>query len=114
MKKKEEELNFKTLVVGVGAVKYKTLLTKKYENRTPYIPHNPDMIYSFIPGTILNVYVKEGQKVKKGDKLLILDAMKMKNEMLAPRDCVIKSVPVKDGERVPKSQLLVEFEAETE
>lgn len=108
-KKKDPEL--KTLVLGMGAVKYKTLLTKKYLNRKKYVPHDPEKIYSFIPGTILNVFVKKGQHVDHGDKLLILEAMKMKNEILCPFKGKVHEVHVKDGERVTKNQLLIVLKA---
>jgi biotin carboxyl carrier protein len=47
-------------------ISYRTLLTKKFANRTPYAPPDPRKVMAFIPGTILKVLVKEGQKVKKG------------------------------------------------
>jgi biotin carboxyl carrier protein len=108
--KEKEAPKFKTLMVGMGKVKYRTLLTKKYENRKPYKPANPNHVNSFIPGTILKVYIKEGDKIKQGEHLLILEAMKMKNEILAPHDAVVKKIHVKQGERVPKDHLLIEFE----
>jgi biotin carboxyl carrier protein len=48
--------------------------------------------------------------VERNDKLLILEAMKMKNIIYAPFDAKIKKVYVKEGEMVPKSALLIEFE----
>ncbi len=90
-------------------VEYKTRYTKKFENRKPYTIPDPKKIYAFIPGQILKVFVKEGHKVKKGDPLLILQAMKMNNILLAPINGVIKTIYVKVGETVPKSQMLVEL-----
>jgi biotin carboxyl carrier protein len=63
-----------------------------------------------MPGLILDVNVKEGEKVKEGDYLLVLEAMKMENSLTAPRDGVVKSVTVKVGETVEKNQLLIEME----
>lgn len=105
--KKHDESEMKTIVLGYGAVKYKTLLTKKYLNRKPYEPVDPEKLISFIPGTVLSVFVKDGQEVEAGDKLLILEAMKMKNEIRAPFSGVVEEVFVKEGERVPKNQLLI-------
>ncbi len=63
-----------------------------------------------MPGLILDVQVKEGDEVKEGDYLLVLEAMKMENTLTAPRDGVVKSVKVQKGETVDKSQLLIEME----
>ena len=91
---------------------YKTLLTKKWLSRKPFELKDPNKISSFIPGTILKVFVKEGQKVKKGDHLLILEAMKMNNVILAPMNCTIAKLHVYSGIRVANNQLLVEIEPE--
>lgn len=63
-----------------------------------------------MPGLILDVNIKEGDEVKAGDYLLVLEAMKMENTLTAPRDGVVKSVTVKKGETVDKNQLLIEME----
>ncbi|HER39807.1 MAG TPA: acetyl-CoA carboxylase biotin carboxyl carrier protein subunit [Salinimicrobium catena] len=63
-----------------------------------------------MPGLILDVQVKEGEEVKEGDYLLVLEAMKMENTLTAPRDGVVKSVSVKKGQTVDKNQLLIEME----
>ncbi|MXV37254.1 biotin/lipoyl-binding protein [Flavobacteriaceae bacterium Ap0902] len=63
-----------------------------------------------MPGLILEVNVQEGDEVKEGDTLLILEAMKMENVISSPRDGVIKSVHVTPGEAIEKSQLLISFE----
>ncbi len=66
-------------------------------------------IEAFMPGTILEIRVKQGDKVKKGDVVLILDAMKMDNEILSPVDGVVKNIGVEQGASVAKDQLLVEL-----
>ena len=63
-----------------------------------------------MPGLILDILVKEGQKVKEDDGLLILEAMKMENVITSPRDAVIKSVSVSKGDAIDKGHLLIEFE----
>ncbi len=63
-----------------------------------------------MPGLILEINVTEGQEVKENDTLLILEAMKMENALTSPRDGVIKSIAVKQGETVDKNALLIEFE----
>ncbi len=88
---------------------YRTLFTKKFENRKPYEPPDPKKIYAFIPGTILKIYVKDKSKVKKGEPLLVFQAMKMNNVITAQMNGTIKKVYVKPGDLVPKTQLLLEF-----
>ncbi len=90
-------------------ITYKTTLTKKFANRTAYTPPDPRKIVAFIPGTILKVLVKEGHKVKKGETLLVLQAMKMDNHLLATINGTVKKIFVKQGEIVPKHHLLVEL-----
>jgi biotin carboxyl carrier protein len=90
-------------------ITYRTSVTRKFANRKPYTPPDSRKVVAFIPGTILKVYVKEGQKIKKGDKLLALQAMKMDNQLLATRNGTVKKIYVKQGEIVPKRHLLLEF-----
>jgi len=66
-----------------------------------------------MPGKILEVLVKTGDSVKAGDTLVILEAMKMQNAILASTKGIIKKVLVKDGDTTSKSDLLIELEKET-
>lgn len=59
-----------------------------------------------MPGNILDVRVKPGDSVKAGDTLLILEAMKMENEISAPQDGTIASVDVRKGDVVDSGALL--------
>lgn len=63
-----------------------------------------------MPGKILEVMVKPGDAVKAGDTLLILEAMKMQNAILASTKGIIKKVLVKKGNTTSKSDLLIELE----
>jgi len=62
-----------------------------------------------MPGLIIDLRVKEGDKVQAGDPLLILEAMKMENIIKASGDSIVKSLKVKKGESVEKNQVLIEF-----
>ncbi len=64
-------------------------------------------VKSPMPGTILSVPVKAGQSVKTGDVLVVLEAMKMENEIKASRDAVVASVAVSKGESVETGTVLV-------
>ncbi len=66
-----------------------------------------DPVNSPMPGTIVDVPVKAGQAVKAGDVLVILEAMKMENEIKAPKDGTVASVNVNKGESVNTGTLLV-------
>ncbi len=61
-----------------------------------------------LPGSIFKVLVKEGDNVKKGDVLIIVEAMKMENNIMAEKDGVIQNIKVKEGDSVLQNdQLLV-------
>lgn len=90
--------------------KYSTRLTKKWQNRKPYTKADPNEIRAYIPGAIIDIFVKPGQKVKENDSLLILEAMKMKNDVVAPHTGVVKEILIPKGERVEKNQLLMVIE----
>ncbi|MBA4056601.1 MAG: acetyl-CoA carboxylase biotin carboxyl carrier protein subunit [Marivirga sp.] len=62
-----------------------------------------------MPGLIIDLRVREGDHVKTGDPLLILEAMKMENIIKASGDSVVKSVKVKKGDSVEKNQVMIEF-----
>jgi biotin carboxyl carrier protein len=63
-----------------------------------------------MPGLILDVVVEVGDEVKKGDKLLVLEAMKMENIIKSPGDGKIKSISVTKGDSVDSGQKLILFE----
>jgi biotin carboxyl carrier protein len=62
-----------------------------------------------MPGLIFDIKVKEGDKVKKGDALLVLEAMKMENILKSPGDGEVKTIKIKKGESVEKNQVLIQF-----
>ncbi len=60
-----------------------------------------------MPGKILDIKVNKGDKVKAGDVLVILEAMKMENEIVAPKDGVVKEINVNVGDNVDRGTVLV-------
>jgi biotin carboxyl carrier protein len=96
--------------LNIGSSLYQTRISKKFENRKPYQPADPKIILSFIPGTVIDIFVTEGQEVKKGQDLMILDAMKMKNRLKCIMDGKVKSISVIIGAKVSKGTVLLELE----
>lgn len=105
----------KTLILKVNSIKYTLELKDKYDD----LLHSLGMdsasakkvndIKAPMPGMVLNVLVTEGTEVKKGDVLLVLEAMKMENMLKSPADGVVKKVAVQKGNAVEKNQLLIQF-----
>lgn len=62
-----------------------------------------------LPGNIMNIFVKVGDQVKKGDKLLMYEAMKMENQVLADRDGEIANIKVNVGDAVLQDDVLIEM-----
>ena len=95
---------------AVTARKYKTKLTTKYKNRKVW--HKPFIgdVISLLPGTIVKLEVSVGQEVKAGQLLLIHQAMKMYNQIVAPVSGKVVEVNVVEGEQIPKDHLMVKME----
>lgn len=94
----------------VTARKYKTLLTTKYKNRKMW--HKPFIgdVIAHLPGTVVKMEVQEGQSVEAGQLLLIHQAMKMYNRVVAPIAGVVTKLGVKEGDKIAKDHLMVRIE----
>jgi biotin carboxyl carrier protein len=102
-KEKYDQLN-------VDGAFYNTEVPETFKNRKPYAPLNQKELVAAIPGTILDIFVKEGDEVEADEKVLILEAMKMRNIITHAIDGKVKKIHVKSGDIVTKNQLLMEFE----
>ncbi|HSM48797.1 MAG TPA: biotin/lipoyl-containing protein [Draconibacterium sp.] len=102
-----EEKEMKELIIQ-GAV-YQTTFTRKFEERVKWEAPDMNMLYSFIPGTIIDIFVKPKQKVKEGETLLLLEAMKMQNQLRMPFDGEIVKIHVKKDETIPNHYLIMEI-----
>lgn len=100
----------KTQIIIVHSAKYQTTYNKKYENRKVWAEPNFNHINSYIPGTVIDILVKEGQKVAAGESILILEAMKMYNDIKMPFKGKIVKVFVEIGQKIPKNFLMIEIE----
>ena len=73
-------------------------------------PENPPKVVKApLPGVIDSIKVKAGDKVKYGQELVVIEAMKMKNSIKATKECTITKVCVAVGDHVPHGAALVEF-----
>ncbi|PKR78498.1 pyruvate carboxylase [Halalkalibacillus sediminis] len=72
--------------------------------------NNPKHLAASMPGTVVEVLVKEGEQVKKNDHLMITEAMKMETTIQAPFEGKIKSISVSNGESLETNDLLIEME----
>jgi biotin carboxyl carrier protein len=83
--------------VPKSAHKFKKKISGNFEVRTP------------LPGSIMHIFVKEGDEVKKGEKLVMYEAMKMENTILAEKDCQVLKVRVKPGDTILEGDVLMEM-----
>ncbi|MFB7156740.1 pyruvate carboxylase [Lysinibacillus sp. NPDC056232] len=73
-------------------------------------PSNPNQIGATMPGTVLKVVISKGSHVKRGDHLLITEAMKMETTVQAPKDGIVKEVYANAGDAISTGDLLIEIE----
>lgn len=76
---------------------------------TPSFEFRPDLVAP-MPGTILEIHVQPGERVTRGQKLMTLEAMKMKNAIKSPYDAVVAQVLVQPGQTVRYGDVLICFE----
>jgi len=105
----------KRFFIKVNGLKYKLNVKDKYDELLQSL--GMDNLSSKkianlkapMPGLVLAIAASEGATVKKGDTLLILEAMKMENVIKSPTDGVIKNIAINKGETVKKNQLILNF-----
>lgn len=102
-----EEKELKELVIQGGV--YLTKYSRKFEERDIWEAPDENKLYSFIPGTIIDIFVKPKQKVKEGETLLLLEAMKMQNQVRMPFDGEVVQIHVKKNEVIPNRYLMIEI-----
>ncbi len=105
----------KKMLLKINSIKFDINLKDKYD----VLLHNLGLdnladkkineIKAPMPGLVLSILIKEGDEVKKGDSLIILEAMKMENIIKSPTDGIIKKINAIKGIAVEKNQLLIQF-----
>ncbi len=83
------------------------VLRKKVEKKEKKVEiAEGEVVKAMLPGVVTKIVVSEGESVRKGDPIMILEAMKMENEVKSPKDGVVKQILVKEGERVEVGDVL--------
>jgi biotin carboxyl carrier protein len=109
MKETAFDVDIKSGVTKVLCKSELDVLMEKFSKSRGDVKIKTD-ITSPMPGAIVKINVKEGQKVKKGDVFLVLEAMKMENELKATNECVIQKIFVEEKKSVEKGQILLKLE----
>ena len=116
MKVIERDFIRRTYSISINAHVYKINIQKPLDDLIKKMGYSTgttktiDSIKAPMPGIIIELKVKKGQTVKEGDTLLILEAMKMENAIICPKNTVIKEIYVDVGETVDKNKLLIDFQ----
>ncbi len=87
-----------------------TVSKPKVEEKKKEIEVEGEAIRAMLPGVVTKILVKEGDEVKAGDTVMILEAMKMENEVKSPKSGKVKQILVKEGDRVENGDVLVVLE----
>lgn len=88
---------------------YETKPTKKFLKRKPYQREEKGIIKAYIPGIISKIYIKKGSFVEKNTPLLVLEAMKMQNNIFSTFSGTVEEIYVKENDKVLKNQILLKI-----
>ena len=108
--------NAKSQIILVNGQKQSVEIKDKYDDLLKQLGmdklmgNKANLLKAPMPGLVLKVLVTEGQVVKKGDGLLILEAMKMENIIKASSDGIVKKIHIEEKNIVDKNQKMIEFE----
>lgn len=106
----------RTMTVRVNGIQFSVHIADQYERLLKQLgltvggAQKMNLVKAPMPGLVLNILVAPGQKITKGDPMLILEAMKMENVLKATAGAVVKSVKVTKGQAVEKGVVLIEME----
>lgn len=105
----------KEITVRVNGNKYTVAIRDKYDELLHQLGMDKMLatkvndLKAPMPGLVLDVLVTEGQQIKKGENLVVLEAMKMENNLKAVNDATVKKICVVKGARVEKNEVLIEL-----
>ena len=112
----QSDFETKTFTLNVNGNKYLVELKDRYDELLHKLGMDTQLskkineLKAPMPGMVLKILVEEKQEIKKGDSVLILEAMKMENVIKSAGDGKIKTLKVKAGDKVEKGQVMVSFE----
>lgn len=112
----EKSENGKTMQILVNGVKQEVSIKDKYDallsklGMDKLMSNKANVVKAPMPGLVLRVQVNVGDAVKKGDALLVLEAMKMENVIKAEGEGIVKAIKVNEKQAVDKNTLLIEME----
>jgi len=112
----EMDFNNKTIKIAVNGNAYIVKIADEHDQLVKKLglsltsSQKINSVKAPMPGLVLNVAVKKGQAINKGDTLLILEAMKMENVIKSAGEGVVKAIQIKKGQAVDKGQLMIEME----
>jgi len=111
----EVDYNQKSFLVNVNGNNYQLKVENKFDELLKTLgfdnlnANKINEIKAPMPGLVIDVCISEGDVIKKGDPIIVLEAMKMENIIKSPTDGVIKKINVKKGVAVEKNQVLINF-----
>ena len=106
----------KTSIIKVGNSTITVVLKDRYDELLHeigidvIIEKKVNDIKAPMPGMVLQIMVENGQKIKKGDAIVVLEAMKMENILKSPADGIIRKIHVSMGDKVEKNQVMVNLD----
>ena len=112
----EKDTERKTMLINVNGNEYEVSLKDRHDELLEKMgmqngtKKSSVQLKAPMPGLVLNVLVKAGQKVEKDDPIIVLEAMKMENVLKAPYAATIKTIKAKNSDSVEKNEVLVIFE----
>jgi biotin carboxyl carrier protein len=112
----EKDETGKSLKIMVNGVKQTVKIKDKYDNllqqlgMDKLIAKKNNLVKSPMPGLVLRIMAEPGMPIKKGDGLLVLEAMKMENIIKAEADGIVKRINVSEKQAVEKNAILLELE----
>lgn len=105
----------KTILLRINAKEYLVEISDKYDELLHKLGLDKTVsnqitdLKAPMPGLVLNILVKEGDQISKGDTLIILEAMKMENSIKSPVDGTVKNIKVTIGDKLEKNQVMISF-----
>lgn len=102
-------IDFESEQFNVNCKNELDILVEKFSKNRADKGFKKDLI-SPMPGSIVKINVKEGEKVKKGQVIIVLEAMKMENELKATNDAIVSKILVEEKKPVDKGQALIKLE----